>query len=673
MSERTYNIGISCIGSGVGQSIINSLRLSRLFFNTIGFGYNPFAFGAYDCDSFDYTPSVYDNDFIDKLITKCRAHKIDLIIPGLDDEVLLYAKNKEEFERNGIKAIYPGEELVTLCRDKERMSNELNKIVDVFVRTFKKDTLIENIKNGQIEFPFIAKPRDGFASRGIEIIRDESDLIKITSNHIIQELAIPNKNDPNYHFYLNQISKNQNPQVSEISIQVVYSPEGDLLGRMYSYNKLNNGVPIEIIPCDSEYIWKIIDKLTPALLGMGLMGPLNIQGRVTEKGLKLFEMNPRFTGITGLRALMGFNEVEACVKEWLGIDKGKNKLRFNYNRFGTRQTADKSIPIERNKQVLSLSKQLNRGLLKKEKTLLITGACGYLGRNLINKIVNNNEFEIWAFDLIKDQTRNLFSDRVSKIIDYEDLSNGNVQMGNIDILLHLGFSRPHHSNQQIAQSIKFTNELFTRAVLNHIPAIINISSQSVYGLESNPPWTEETQIAPQSVYAQAKYSTELFLKSAHELLKTLKYTSLRLGALAGGADGLVEVDFLSKIVRKAYEGKAVNIIGGMQQMERFDIRDAVDAIIRMLNSNPELWKPVYNLSCGETNSLIDIVKISIDLACKHNGGKISEIIIENRDIQMKFGMDSSKFYNDMNWQPKYCINDIIESLIQYFKNEKRKL
>ena len=56
-------------------------------------------------------------------------------------------------------------------------------------------------------------------------------------------------------------------------------------------------------------------------------------------------MNARFTGITGLRAYMGFNEVEYCIKEWLGLPMQNDPLVLNYNHFGIRQTADKSISL----------------------------------------------------------------------------------------------------------------------------------------------------------------------------------------------------------------------------------------------------------------------------------------------------------------------------------------
>lgn len=387
-TEKKYTIGISCVGSGIGKSVINSLRLSRLPITTIGFGTNPFGYGACDCDWYDYTPIIYASDYIDRLISKCQEYKVDLLIPGLDDETLFIARSIDKFDSARIKTICSQEALIAVCRDKERLGTEFNPIADVFVKCFDQATLEADLSSGKVHFPLIAKPRGEFASREISIINSREDLSKVSKDHIIQELLLPRKDDPNYDIYMRVISKNRNLQVSEISIQLVYTPDEELMGRMASYNKLLNGVPIEVLPFENEEVWTVVDELTPTLLKLGLRGPLNIQGRMTDQGLKLFEMNPRFTGITGLRALMGFNEVEACVKEWLDIDKGRNTFVFNYNRFGMRQTADKAVPVERNMEVSAMFKKINGDMIKKKKTLFITGSCGYLWQNLIDKLLD---------------------------------------------------------------------------------------------------------------------------------------------------------------------------------------------------------------------------------------------------------------------------------------------
>ncbi len=665
--KNNYIIGISCIGSGVGQSVINSCRLSRLPMKTIGLGNNPFAFGAYDCDCFAYTPTIYADDYVDELLSACKKHHIDLFIPGLDDEVLIFAQNMRKFHAAGIKAIVAGEELVSLCRDKERMILDLSQVADVFVKNYDKKTLLTDVAKGKIKFPLIAKPRSGFASRGIEIIKCEQDVCKLGDGYVIQELAIPAQYDPNRDFYLEQISRNVNPQVSEISIQIVTDQKGELIGRMASYNKLHNGVPLEIVSFDNAEVWEVVDRIMPRLRELGLRGPLNIQGRMTEAGLKLFEMNPRFTGITGLRALMGFNEVEACVKEWLGIDKGKNHLQFNYNRFGMRQTADKSVPVERNERVAKLVKQINPKISNKQKKILVTGASGYLGQSFINKLYEKSGYEILVFGRDKVKTANLFKGKVSNCFDKKDLDCGLLQLGNVDILVHLGFARPHCNNMQIAESLEFTHELFTRAAMNQVPAIINISSQSVYGLETQPPWTEETSEAPATIYAQAKYAAELHLKSLKTINNQLMSSSIRLGSLAGGAAGLIDVCFLSKIVKQALQGEPIKIVGGSQEMERIDVRDAAAGLVAMLQVDPVNWEPVYNLGSGVVYNILKIARMVVEIASGFNEGVKSEIYVEEKPVNMRFGMDSSLFYTDMKWRPQYGLKDTIESLIFHYR------
>ena len=144
---------------------------------------------------------------------------------------------------------------------------------------------------------------------------------------------------------------------------------------MASYNKLSSGVPIEILPVDDPLFWDVIDQLMPHINALGFRGPLNIQGRITEDGFKIFEMNARFTGITGLRAIMGFNEVEECIKSWLGLPT--NGLEINKRKFGIRKALDKTVEITRNQDVLDDFLYINTpGLNQNIKSLLLNlSAC----------------------------------------------------------------------------------------------------------------------------------------------------------------------------------------------------------------------------------------------------------------------------------------------------------
>lgn len=671
-AKKIYNVAISCVGSGIGQSVINSIRLSKMPIKTFGFDVSPMAFGLYDCDVFLPIPPVSHKDYISIIIAICLTHKIDLIVPCIDEEVQLFSKHISAFTKAGVKVLVAEESLVAICRDKALMSSVLNPIVPIFVASYDKRTFSIALNNGDVYFPVIAKPRSGSASKGVLIINNEEDLKGITDQMIIQELAIPHKNDPDYTFFKQQLGKNCNPQVSEISVQVVADEQGNLKGQMMSLNKLKNGVPIEIFPYENESIEQQVSQLYPFLKELGWKGPLNLQGRLTDNGFKIFEMNARFTGISGLRACMGFNEVAVCIQEWLGIKSDSNSLDLNRNRFGIRQVADKSIHLCRNEVLKLHSEKLNGRELKSKQSLLITGATGYLGRNLIDSLLKSKDsFEIFA--LVRDKKKAL-TILPKKVVcyDVQDLENGNLVLGKVDVLLHAGFARPYRSQEDLASSLAFTADLFSRAVANQVPTILNISSQSVYGQADAPPWKETATIAPTTPYGMAKYASELLLESRVAQHKHINYTSIRLGSLVGGAKGMVEVDLVSKLVAKALVSEPIQINGGSQLLNRLDIRDAVNAIATLLMHSTKNWKNVYNLGSSTSISLIDLAALIVDTVATASAVPRSTIEVHESNETLSAGMDCSAFYLDFQWKPKYTMIAGIKTVIdfQYKKDTK---
>jgi nucleoside-diphosphate-sugar epimerase/carbamoylphosphate synthase large subunit len=645
-------IGICCIGSGVGQSVVNSCRLSKLPIETVGLGTNPLAYGLYECKDYAMTKSFYDPDYVPHLLDICLEKGISLLIPGHDDEAHIFSKNLTSFEKAGVKVIVAGPDLLTLCRDKEQMSGSLNLVKNVFVKSYSQKFFIEAFEKGELQLPAIAKPRAGFASRGIEILKSEADFGRVTEAHIVQELAVPHNDDPEHVSYMQQIQKRINPQVAEISIQLVARRDGSLMGRMASYNKLQNGVPIEILPYENPVVWEAIDTLMPHLVQLGLRGPLNLQGRMTNTGLKLFELNARFTGITGLRAMMGFNEVEACIREWAGIDEGL-PIQINQNRAGIRQTADKVVELTRMDSVRNNVERINRGKIKVKKTVLVTGSTGSIGRRVVQLLTDNPLFEVFTLDRDKAKAAEIINNSNVRHFDWQDLESGVFNLGNVDRLVHLASARPHHGPQLIAQSLNTTLQLFARASQNGLHEIIHISSQSVYGMTNSPPWRETDSPAPESSYAQAKYAIEVSLSVLAQIQPTLRYTSLRLATVTGPDPEIALHEAIAKITQRLKSGLPVDIRGGDQRLERIDVRDAADAILRVIESESFLWRPCYNVGTGLTIPLIKIVsQIVSELEPKQP--EVASLVTQTKvdgDVLPSSGLDISSFCNDFYWQP----------------------
>lgn len=662
--EKKFIVGISCIGSGVGQSVINSCRLSRYPIKTIGLGTNPMAYGLYECDEYAYTASYYDNDYIENMLQVCLDRKIDLLVPGHDDEAHTLSKHLSTFEEAGIKVIVSGSELLDLCREKEQMSRALNPIVNIFVRSFTKDEFLSEWQKQEVELPVIAKPRDGYASKGIQIVLCEDDFSKITDGHIIQELALPEDGDPNRDFCLRQISNGQNPQVAEVSIQYVLDRSGRVMGKMASYNKLNNGVPIEILPFENEKMWADVDELIPPLVDLGARGPLNLQGRITNQGLKLFEINARFTGITGLRALLGFNEVEACIRHWL-IDDQAVTLKINQNRVGIRQTADKVVNLDRNPEVEKNVRSLNRRVLKKEKTILVTGATGAIGRRLVGELSKDSTFEVLTLDRDKIKAIQMIKNDAVASYNYSDLESGAFSLGNVDCLIHLASARPHSGELAIAQSMSDSFALLTRAASLGVSEIINISSQSVYGNVNPPPWSEDSQTAPLGSYACQKYAVEQHLNSLKQLYPLLFASSIRLATVAASDASSSEVEVVGRMVQLAMRGEALKVFGGAQLMDRIDVRDAVSGIVRILSVESQLWRAVYNLGAGRQYTILEIAEKIVSAANAEAGNQEARVeLIQSEKEYPSFGLNIAVFQRDFSWEPQFTLDDSIEYLIK---------
>jgi carbamoyl-phosphate synthase large subunit len=62
---------------------------------------------------------------------------------------------------------------------------------------------------------------------------------------------------------------------------------------------------------------KITDQCRKIAEALESHGPLNIQCRVVDGVVHVFEINPRLSGTTSLRALIGFNEPDLLIQRHL--------------------------------------------------------------------------------------------------------------------------------------------------------------------------------------------------------------------------------------------------------------------------------------------------------------------------------------------------------------------
>jgi nucleoside-diphosphate-sugar epimerase len=659
---RTIRVGITSVGSGVGQAIVDSCRLSGLPLHLTGYGNNPLAFGAFDCDSRKILPLIYSPEYVGALLEACRADGVEILLPGLDNELMLLARNIERFRQAGTVVAVSGAKLLELCRDKALMWRELSQISAAFTRSYTRASLQEAVGKGLIRYPLIAKPLAGFASRGIFVIRNESDLDRVADTHVVQEIAAPAASDPNRDRFLQALHDGEILQLSEISAQIIVGRGGREIGRFLSCNKLNNGVPMEIVPLDAPEVWSEIDKLLPYFRQAGLLGPLNLQGRLTDEGPRFFEMNARFTGITGLRALTGFNEVGALIADLSGYPVAQSALRTNPRKIGMRQVTDRVVDIESDPNLGRVVASGGRSLWRGQgRRILITGANGYLGRVLIEMLLSDSTIDS-VVAIMRNPSRFERPPSQVEVVDVAALFTGGFQMGGIDVICHLASGRPHHNAVELADSLRFTQDLITLAVRHQIPGFINASSQAVYGTARPPLWVENLPPAPETAFAQSKWSGELMTQSISQLSPASKASSLRFAQLIGPGPVWNTDRLVHKYIAQALVGESLQVKGGRQRLDFLDVRDAA-GLIGMLAVMPYAdWPDVLNVGGGEPVSVLELAEC-VAATAEQFGLRKSSIEVAPDFSFPDFGMSRERARQLLNWVPKRTLQQTILDIL----------
>ena len=95
---------VTGVGSLIGQGILKSIQHSKLDCNVTGTDYFPSAVGLYWVDNRYILPDlikpeISESQWVEALVNIINKEDIDLILPGLDFEIPVLAKNKSFIEK----------------------------------------------------------------------------------------------------------------------------------------------------------------------------------------------------------------------------------------------------------------------------------------------------------------------------------------------------------------------------------------------------------------------------------------------------------------------------------------------------------------------------------------------------------------------------------------------
>lgn len=291
------NILVTAVGSELAFSVIKALKLARFTFKLYGSDINKEVAGKYWCDQFYQVPLAKNEaDYIQKLKEIVQNEGINVIIPTNDVEILTLSRYKEEFQKfcNCLIIINTSEE-VQRFNDKWLSYLWFDENQIPCPKTYLiSDLMKDKDKLSQLTFPMILKPRIGGGSRSIFRINSAEELLRyslVMPDHVLQEYLYPDNEE-----YTAGVYRTRDDEVFLI-----------VLKRTLKFGMTNTAETV----FDSD----LENFVRQSILKTRLRGSVNIQFRLTDQGPKVLEINPRFSGTTGIRANFGFNDVEMSINE----------------------------------------------------------------------------------------------------------------------------------------------------------------------------------------------------------------------------------------------------------------------------------------------------------------------------------------------------------------------
>ena len=302
--QRTKVMIAGIGGASLGTEIGKCLQLANKY-EIYGCDISTTAYGLYE-NGFTETFCVKSNDYVTEVLKTCNKKGIKWLIPGGEQPNILLGAAAVKFAQEGISVVTNNTDTVSLFSDKEATFNKLKACGVPIPKTSKFNTVTDILEVG---LPCIVKPATGSGGSSAVFFAVTTDEALIYAEYIRHNGNVPivqeYVRDDEGEFSIGVLSLPDKTVVGSIALRrvlnaklsVSYRGQGGVISSGYSQGYIDTFPDLCI---QAERIANLIES----------RGPINIQGRVRNGMLIPFEINPRFSASTYLRALAGFNEID---------------------------------------------------------------------------------------------------------------------------------------------------------------------------------------------------------------------------------------------------------------------------------------------------------------------------------------------------------------------------
>lgn len=305
------------------------------------------------------------------------------------------------------------------------------------------------------------------------------------------------------------------------------------------------------------------------------------------------------------------------------------------------------------------------------RTILVTGAAGFIGRHLCAALLARGDAVIGVDNFSCGAREPLPAHRGFTLdeADVADEAQCSRLCRNVRAIVHLAaFSSVPRSLADPAQAQRDTEQttlsLLRAASERRVPRLVLASSSSIYGDATALPVREDAAPAPKSPYAQAKLASEVHLRQAAPAVDGVALRFFNLygpGQRADSPYAAAVPIFAARILR----GEPVTIFGdGNQTRDFLFVTDAVDAILRALDSRRAFAGAAMNIARGEAvsiNNLIAVIAKAAGRAARvqHQPERRGDIRASHADITLARQW--------LDFEPRVALEDGVNRTVEWLR------
>ena len=310
------------------------------------------------------------------------------------------------------------------------------------------------------------------------------------------------------------------------------------------------------------------------------------------------------------------------------------------------------------------------------KKLLVTGAGGFIGSNMVKYLLENTEHSIVGVDTFENGENNRnFIENLSSInsrFTFIEESFTETDLTQIDVVFH--FAATPRVSYSVEEPL-ITNEnnvtktlvLLENCVRSKVKRFVFSSSSSVYGNVDNFPTNEQELTGPISPYALQKLTMEKYCKLYSELYN-LDTVSLRYFNVYGPnqyADNAYATVICAWI--KGYiQNEPIRLDGTGKQSRDFSyVKDVCQANYLVGVYGENLKGEVYNVAHNrntDLNTLLELIKDmsnNKDLTIKKESFRVGDVFKTHADINK---------IKKLNFTPEIHIREGVELTYKWYES-----